>query len=155
MLYFRLTSFLLVFLLVPPALSGQKINTIDSIDNVVKLLMKKKREKFTDMADDSTGRTYEFSRKSGILILACLKSKRDSATTELHFTYDNGMLLRVTCTKWDWKKMQMSMESYYFRNNSPLFTYSYNKSNQEYIKYLQETSAILYERALAFHTAGN
>lgn len=144
--------FFLILLPFSSSVLGQTVNTADSIDIVVRKMMKKKREKLTDMIDDSTGRTYEYSRKSGVVILACLKSIRDRITTELHFNYDNGSLLRVSCSIWDRKNMKATFDYYYFRNNIFLFTNPPDNPDPVFITYLLETSTTLYDRAKAFHS---
>lgn len=136
-----------IFLLLIPAgsLHAQK-NLTDSIDIVVKKVMKNKRVKRTDMIDDSTGRTYEFSKKSGELVITCLKTIRDRVTTELHFIYANGQLLKINYSRFDNNVRQASFEDYYFSNDHILLPHSVGLE-KSYIAYLLQTSKELAARA--------
>lgn len=79
-------------------------------------------------------------------MLTCLKSVSDSVTTEIHFVYENGKLLRAEVAKWYWKVRQAEYDYYYFKNDVFLTSLT-DDSDLQFASYLLDTSRALYDEA--------
>src|SRR5690606_34870445 len=116
----------------------------DSIDKVINHIMKGKKKKISEMINDSTGRSIEISKRSGKVVLLCLKSVTDTAAVEIHFYYHESKLLRARCEIWNLREKHVTFDSYYFKDGRCIYGFPDVDIRGKFVSYLIDRSLELY-----------
>ena len=112
-----LFPFIFILLLLSSLLvTGQSATYEKSVDDDIRKFRKVRKDTLVDMINDSAARTYEYSKKTGKLLLACNKLINGKVTTEYHFDYVHDTLKRVTATVFDLNVRKAGFTTYYFKD---------------------------------------